>query len=240
MPLRFLIACLAATLVTGCASMQSAEAPDGIQPGEEQASAATPGSLFPGDQVVLSDQQIERIFQTRIETPNDAKLAVIRYGSWPAWYWSEDFARLDQQSLQAFMDKLKSVPALRTVQIIPEMLVPRQMDIPHLRETAARVQADLLLIYRPTNHSYQKSRFLRKDQTKAYCTVEVALLDTRSGVITYTTRQTEDYMAEQTSKDMSFEETMARAEQEAIGRAMSRVAADVASYLEVPKAGSKG
>lgn len=239
--IRLALICLVSLMLAGCdtiGSVGSAESAEG-SPALSESSPAATASLFPGDQVVLSDQQIERIFQTRIEAPANAKLAVVRYGNWPAWYWSEEFARLDQQSLQAFLDKLRSVPTLRTVQIVPEMLVPRQMDVPHLRETAARVQADLLLIYRPTNHSYQKSRFLRKDQTKAYCTVEVALLDTRTGVITFTTRATEDYTTEQAKGDMGFEETMARAQQQALGRAMAKVADEVAAFLEVPRSAAK-
>jgi len=59
------------------------------------------------------------------------------------------------------------------------------------------VQADLLLIYRPTSRSYQKSQFLKKDATRAYCNVEVAVLDTRTGVVVYTTRASENFAAEE-------------------------------------------
>jgi hypothetical protein len=189
-------------------------------------------SLFPGDQLVLNDPQIEKIFGTKIGVPENGKLSVVRYGAWRAWYWSEEFARLDQQSLDEFLARLKGVKKLRTVQIVPEMLLPRQMDIPHLRETAARVQADLLLIYRPTSRSYQKSKFLKKDATRAYCTVEAAVLDTRSGVVIYTTRASENFAAEESGQDMNFSETIGRAEQQAVGRAMGRIAQEVAGFLE--------
>src|SRR3954470_23774675 len=49
-------------------------------------------SLFPGDQLVLNDSQIEKIFGTKIGVPENGKLSVVRYGAWPAWYWSEEFA----------------------------------------------------------------------------------------------------------------------------------------------------
>jgi hypothetical protein len=217
----------------GCAMHQvAAEAP---MPGEGlagEAAAADTGSLFPGDQLVLNDAQIEKIFATRIAVPDGAKLAVVRYGRWPAGFWSEESARLDQQSIDGLLAKLRAVKHVRAAQVVPEMLLPRQMDVPHLRETAARVQADLLLIYRPTSRSYGRSQFLKKDATRAYCTVEVALLDTRSGVITFTTRATENFAAEKSSGDMNAEETAARAEQEAVGRAMLRLGADVAAFLE--------
>ena len=196
---------------------------------------ALPGSLFPGDQLVLNDSQIDKIFATKIAVPENAKLSVVRYGAWPIGLWSEEFARLDQQAMEEFLAKLKGVKKLRTVQVVPEMLLPRQMDIPHLRETAARVQADLLLIYRPASRSYQKSQFLKKDATRAYCTVEVAVLDTRSGVVIYTTRASENFAAEESSKDMSFAETIGRAEQQAVGRAMSRIAQEVATFLNAPQ-----
>ncbi len=215
----------------------------GMRAPDEAVSEGVPGSiayskasadfsLFPGDQLVLNDPQIEKIFNTKISVPENGKLSVVRYGTLPTWYWSEEFARLDQQSLDEFLSRLKGVKKLRTVQIVPEMLLPRQMDIPHLRETAARVQADLLLIYRPTSRSYQKSKFLKKDATRAYCTVEAAVLDTRSGVVIYTTRASENFAAEESGKDMNFAETIGRAEQQAVGRAMGRIAQEVAGFLE--------
>jgi hypothetical protein len=234
-----LLSFAALALLSGCSSVGT---PGGVVAEESAlakyapADAATPASLFPGDQVVLTDQQIDRIFATRIAVPDSAKLCVVRYGGWPMMFWSEEFARLDQQSLEEFLAKLRGVKRLRTVQVMPEMLLPRQMDIPHLRETAARVQADLLLVYRPGSRSYQKSRFLKKDATRAYCTVEVAVLDTRSGVVVYTTRASENFTAEQSGRDMSFEETVGRAEQQAVARAMARIGDGVATFLNTEAA----
>jgi hypothetical protein len=224
-------------LLGGCSTVGSSSemVPDDMRSAKFSSDtlAASPAasSLFPGDQLVLTDQQIDKIFATRIAVPDSAKLSVVRYGGWPMRFWSEEFARLDQQSMEEFLGKLRAVKRLSTVQVMPEMLLPRQMDIPHLREAAARVQADLLLIYRPGSRSYQKSRFLKKDATRAYCTVEGAVLDTRSGVVVYTTRASEDFAAEQSTRDMSFEETVGRAEQQAVGRAMARIGDDVATFL---------
>jgi hypothetical protein len=216
----------------GCASVESrASFSSSLAPREAAATADAAGSLFPGDQLVLADAQIEKIFATKIGVADKAKLSVVRYGTWPVGYWSEEFAKLDQQSMDEFLRKLRTVQKLRSVQVVPDMLLPRQMDIPHLRETASRVQADLLLIYRPTSRSYGRSEFLKKDATRAYCTVEVAVLDTRSGVVVYTTRANENFAAEKSGKDMSFEETIGRAQQEAVGRAMARLGDEIAAFL---------
>jgi hypothetical protein len=237
--LRTIVALLVAlpTLAVGCSTVGSSgeTVPDEMRSAkfssENLVASPAESSLFPGDQLVLTDQQIDKIFATRVAVPDGAKLSVIRYGGWPIRFWSEEFARLDQQSMEDFLGKLRAVKRLSTVQVMPEMLLPRQMDIPHLRETAARVQAELLLIYRPGSRSYQKSRFLKKDATRAYCTVEVAVLDTRSGVVVYTTRASENFAAEQSTRDMSFDETVGRAERQAVGRAMARIGDDVATFL---------
>src|SRR5437588_8227797 len=128
----------------GCAAVamrSAAESPSDML-AEDSAKSSAVTSLFPGDQLVLNDPQIEKIFSTKIGVPENAKLSVVRYGSWPIGFWSEEFARLDQQSMEAFLEKLRAVKRMRAVQVVPEMLLPRQMDIPHLREMAARVQAD--------------------------------------------------------------------------------------------------
>ena len=80
------------------------------------------------------------------------------------------------------------------------------------------------------DHTVKELR--KKDATRAYCTVEAAVLDTRSGVIIYTTRASENFAAEQSSNDMNFAETVGRAEQQAVGRAMVGIAREIAAFLE--------
>src|SRR5437879_4425863 len=65
----------------GCAmAMRSPdEAASAEAPGSIAYSKAAADSLFPSDQLVLNDPQIEKIFGTKIGVPENGKLSVVRY-----------------------------------------------------------------------------------------------------------------------------------------------------------------
>jgi hypothetical protein len=115
-------------------------------------------------------------------------------------------------------------------------VTPPQMTIPHIRQAAGRLQADLVLVYRTSTHNYEKREWFKTARTKAYCTVEAVLLDTRTGVIPFSTVVNEQFAAAETKRDYGFDETVARAEQQAIGRAWERLAAETATFLDTNSA----
>ena len=47
----------------------------------------------------------------------------------------------------------------------------------------------------------------------------------------YTTRASENFAAEKSGKDMNLEETIGRAQQEAVGRAMAHLGDEIAAFL---------
>ena len=140
-------------------------------------------------------------------------------------------AQLDQQASAEFLRRLRTSPRVADALVLPSLLMPQQMTIPFVREAAARVQADMLLVYRTVSRSYQKSRLLGPDATRAYCTAEAVLLDTRSGIVLATAMAAENFSADKSGRDLTFEETIARAEQRAGGRAMANVASELVDYL---------
>ncbi len=189
-------------------------------------------SLFKDDQKVISNEDMEKILSAKVVLPQQGKLAVIRFGQLPYWWgWSEDFVRMNEKIDGEFLGKLRGTPRLRQVAYLPSLVTPSVMTIPLLRQSAARCQADLMLIYRTSSRNYPKSRFLAKDQTRAYCTVEAVIVDTRSGIIPFSTVVSEDYSTTESSRDMGFYETVARAQQEAIGKAWNKLADEVVVFL---------
>jgi hypothetical protein len=150
------------------------------------------GSLFKEDQAVLSNQDFHGILAAEVVLPTRAKLAVVRFGQMPYWWgWSEDFVRMNERVDAEFLAKLRSSQHLRQVSYLPSLVTPREMTIPYLRQAAARFQADLLLVYRTSSQTYDRQKFLGKDESKAYCTVEAILLATRTGIIPFSTVLTE-------------------------------------------------
>ena len=190
-------------------------------------------SLFKEDQAVLSNEELERILAATVVLPERAKLAVVRFGRLPYWWgWSEDFVRLNEEIDSNFLGTLRGSPKLRDVAYLPPLVTPHLMTLPYLRQSAARVQADLVLVYRTSTRTYTKQKWFAADRTKAYCTVEAVVLDTRTGLIPFSTVVNEYYSATKTKGDMAFAETIARAEQKAIGQAWQRVARETVAYLD--------
>jgi hypothetical protein len=234
----FLLCLALSCLAGGCASgmagpSELAAFGTGDAMYERSAGARLDESLFKDDQAVMGNDELKTVLGSKVELPSRAKLAVVRFGRLPYWWgWSEDFVRLNEQIDADFLGKLRTSGRLRDVAYLPSMVTPSTMTIPHLRQAAARLQADLILVYRTSTYNYEKHRWFRAPRTKAYCTVAAVLVDTRTGVIPFSTVVSERYAATQGKKDYQFDETVARAEQQAISRAWLRLAEESVGFLD--------
>lgn len=190
-------------------------------------------SLFKEDQAVLGNEELKTILASPVVLPQRAKLAVVRFGRMPYWWgWSEEFVRANEQIDTQFLGTLRRSGRLRDVAYMPSLVMPPAMTVPLVRQAAARLQADLVLIYRTSTSNYDQQRFLRAKRTKAYSTVEAVLLDTRTGVIPFSTVVNERFAAAESKRDYGFDETVARAEQQAIARAWHRLAEQTVAFLD--------
>jgi hypothetical protein len=176
---------------------------------------------------------MKTILNSPVVLPGDAKLAVVRFGRMPYWWgWSEEFVRTNEQIDTAFLGRLGDSARLRDVAYMPSLVTPPEMTIPHIRQAAARLQSDLVLVYRTSTHNYEKREWFKTARTKAYCTVEAVLLDTRTGVIPFSTVVNEQFVTSESKRDYGFDETVARAEQQAISRAWQRLAGEAVTFLD--------
>lgn len=189
-------------------------------------------SLFSSDAAVLSDQDIDRILSHPYVPPTRARIAILALTQ-PYWFsWSDELARQSESVRQGVVEQLKTSSAVTHASYLPSFLLPEKRTVGLLREAAARYQADLLLIYRSSCRTYDRYRVVGSDQTKAACSVEVALLDTRTGIVPYTSEASRDVSATRSREDMTFEETSRKAEMTAVADAMKEITARVASFLE--------
>ena len=225
-------------LLSGCAAhaVSDTDSANRDELASPAAQAAAPeelsGSLFKEDQKVISNEDIQKILAAKITLPQHGKLAVIRAGVLPRWFgWSEDFTRLSRESETQFLDKIRSAPRVREAVYLPTMAIPHELTIPYLRQAAARFQADFVLVYRTYSRTYDRQKIFTTDQTRAYCTLEALLVDTRTGVIPFSSIVTQDFSAARTKNDIDFSETVAKAEQQAITRAQLELADQLVRFL---------
>ena len=217
---RRLMIVFSACAVGGCAvPISTGVRPDAYY--ETRAAQEADASLFGGDAAVLSDEAISRILDYRYEPPPLSRVALMPFGREIWSGWSEELAVVSDDLKRDVIARLTSSPRVYEASYLPSILIPEKHSVPYLREAAARYQADLLLIYRTYCRSFEKYRFLAPNETKAFCGVEAALLDTRTGLVPFTSVATHSFSARKGEADLNFQETVLKAQLEAVTKALA-------------------
>lgn len=226
--IKLFIAILA--ILEGCAApVSTLPRPDAYY--DSAATDQSASSLFAGDAETLSDGEIQKILDFNYKAPTLSRIALMPFGREVWSSWSEELA-LASESLQAkVLNELRASPKVYDASYLPSILIPENRGVPHLREAAARYQADLLLVYRSYCQSFERYRFFAADESRAYCGVEAVLLDTRTGLVPFTAVATRTYDVVRNSTDANFSETRLRAQLDATAAGMADVSAKVVSFL---------
>ena len=221
--------CVVLLFTCGCTKKMATTAPLPPPPSLLDSDSNLQDSLFKGDQAVLSDQEIARILGTQLKFGDRHRVAVLALGS-TRWY-SEDISDIESKNTDNLLRTLKSSPQLTEVRLLPSLLVPEKRTVPYLREAAARIQADLLFVYATSIQTFRRGRLLKPGEVHAQCIGESVLLDVRTGIVAQTAHATENIAATKTQADLNFDETVARAESEARGKALVSLANAVVAQL---------
>jgi hypothetical protein len=112
---------------------------------------------------------------------------------------------------------------------MPTLLIPEKRTVPYLREAAARFQADLLLSYTTRIQTFEQTRLIGADGVKAACLLEPVLLDVRTGIVVYSSRNSETIATRKTPGDFNFSETVGKAQSDA--QSSTREACRKRSYV---------
>lgn len=172
-------------------------------------------SLFDFKERTLSEADIQRILDGRIQARDSIRLAVFnfsgstsRYGTW-RWY-DEESLKSQQQLLDTLSFALSRSHRVQKVMMLPPMVTGLKPNIHQLRESAVRVQADMLLIYSLHSDIFQKYRAFKKDEAKAFATCEMVLMDIRTGLIPHTNVVTRSASTTKLQGDFTEEEMQNR------------------------------
>ena len=226
------ILCSLTILLTaaGCAvPVSTGSRPDAYY--ESASAEPAAASLFSGDESVLSDEAIGRILGYRYSPPPSSRVALMPFGRELWSEWSEELALASDRIRTDVLEQLESSPRVYDASYLPSILIPDQKTVPHLREAAARYQADLLLVYRSYCRSFERYRLFAADRSRAYCGVEAVLLDTRTGLVPFTSVALQSFEANESDADINFRETVLRAQMNATAEALARVVGEILGYL---------
>ncbi len=220
---------VASTLAACAVPVSSVSRPDAyfdaITPGTDAA------SLFAGDEAVLSDEAIGRILEYDYAPPPLSRVALMPFGREVWSEWSEELAVASERMRTDVLGRLIASPRVYDASYLPSILIPEQKSVPRLREAAARYQADLLLVYRSYCRSFERYRVFAADQSRAYCGVEAVLLDTRTGLVPFTTAVLKAFEASENDSDINFRETVLKAQLGATEDALADVAGEIVRFL---------
>lgn len=229
------LALAAAFALSGC--LTSSPVPYGgsyeTGPGSlyRSAGAPDPFSLVAATGDPISEADADAFIARPIQIPRGARLAVLFAGTGSYLGSRAD----DVTARAAFAEALEATVlpsgAARTVSVLPSILTPAKPDIPTLRETGVRLQADGFLVVRISTGLLQNVRVFKDDQFRAFATVEAVLVDVRTGALPFTAVSTQQRTGTEGSEDLTSAEARLRLEREAAVAALRDVGAQLSGFL---------
>lgn len=194
-------------------------------------------SLFASKDATISEENIQRLLNGRIIIPDTVRVAIFNYGiqstnRYYNSYWNdEDYLKTQQSFIETLVVQIKEADKVQKVILVPSIMTTSSPNITELRETAVRLQADLLLVFSINSDIYYKYKLFQKNESKAFATCEAILMDTRTGIIPHSSVVTRDNLVEKADEDWSDEELRKRAENGAIILTLVETGEEVAAFL---------
>ncbi len=115
---------------------------------------------------------------------------------------------------------------------MPSILANSKSSLTQLRETAVRLQADLLLIFHLQSDLYYKYKLLKKDQAKAFANCEALLMDIRTGMVPHSDVLTSEQLIQKKAEDFDNATMQKRAIKEAVLEVLQKIADGIVFFLE--------
>ena len=119
---------------------------------------------------------------------------------------------------------------IKEIAMVPEMLIPHDPSFENLRDVAAIMQSDLILILQTRSTTDTKFHMHKKNEAKTVATIEAIIFDIRTGVIPFTSIATNSAHIKE-DKDFSDEELYTRATIEAENRALAEIIENVGNHF---------
>jgi hypothetical protein len=114
---------------------------------------------------------------------------------------------------------------------VPQPLLPAEPSLTRLREAAALMQSDLLLVYTTCAELVTINWLFLPNEVKVHATVEIFLVDIRTGAVPYADVHGVVHTELQSASDDRIVETQRRGEKNALIRALGEAAGGLAGFF---------
>ncbi len=192
-------------------------------------------SLFNSDNSVLDNEAVNQILAHEIEYVEGANIAVLKFpDNYPnpyRNYLSETYLKNTQSYLDTVSSVLSRTEFFEKVVLLPNLLTPSQPSIPLIREASVRLQAEYILVYKINSNIYSKYRAFRPNEFKAFATIEMVLIHTRTGIIPYTHIETQEAQRRKTPSDLDDSEAISKTIQQATLLSLEFATQDLVKFL---------
>lgn len=194
-------------------------------------------SLFSDKSATISEENIQKILDGNYSLPKQLRVALIKLESTQKrhyWnYWSDEaYLKTQQAYLDSFTAKLKQSPRVMKITSIPEMLLSKApASFTTLRESAVRMQADVVVVYAINSDIYTKYRSFKRPDVKAFATTQLIIMDVRTGLVPFTTVVTRDFMGPQNKTDIETDEARSRVQNQAVLMTINEIGDQVTKFL---------
>jgi hypothetical protein len=194
-------------------------------------------SLFNDKASTISEESIQKILNGNYKLPEQLRVAIVKLENAPAkrYYWNywndEDYLKTQQAYLDLFSEKFKQSSRVVKLSSIPELLVSKSPNYTSLRESAVRMQADVVVVYSIVSDIYSRYKFLNKPDIKAFATVQLIILDVRTGLVPFSTVVTRDFMSQKRKEEMDNDEARHRIQNEAVLLSINEIGEQVTRFL---------
>lgn len=205
---------------------------------EEENEPPITQSLFNDKSSTISEEHIQKILDGTYSLPKQLRVAVIKLeGQQKRYYWNywsdEAYLKTQQAFLDSFTSKFTQSPRVTKLTAIPEMLLSKTpQSFTTLRESAVRMQADIVVVYSINSDIYTKYRGLSKPDIKAYATTQLIIMDVRTGLVPFSTIVTRDFLAVKKKEELDLSESRNRVQKEAVLLTINEIGNQVTEFLK--------
>jgi hypothetical protein len=225
---------LSSSLMMSCSSAQYARTYAPQEPIVE--------SLFAEKDRTISEENIQKLLDGKLTLPPTLRVALYRHGDsrrttagrYYHYQYDDDVLQTQQTFTDTLMLGIKRCEKVVKTTVIPELMLQRAPTVTQLRESAVRLQSDLLLVYTVKSDIYYHEKWFAKDQVKAYSTMEIMLLDVRTGLIPFSSIISNDYLYQKPFHNMPLQEARKLAEMQAILLNIKEAGKRVSAFLANP------
>ncbi len=176
----------------------------------------------------LNETAVQKILTSKVALPKTVNLAIVRLSESSDGL---DFQMIDQEIAEKFYNKANWGPRVQSVIPVPQVMIAKPATLTSLRQAAALLQADALLIIKPVSYSDFKFQWFEDDKAKGITSLEVLLLDTRTSVVPYTSIVTETAELAKDKSDYSQYELLSRAKKASEAKALMQVAPALQKFM---------